>query len=84
MLDPSDGSMQYFQCHISMTGTAKTEEEEFREIYNIQVYQIPTNRPVIRDDRPDLLYPTLQSKFHAVVQDIKDRYRKGQHVVLSR
>ncbi|MBO1298857.1 MULTISPECIES: preprotein translocase subunit SecA [unclassified Enterococcus] len=66
-----------------MTGTAKTEEEEFREIYNIQIIQIPTNRPVIRDDRPDLLYPTLTSKFNAVVQDIKDRYRKGQPVLVG-
>ena len=66
-----------------MTGTAKTEEEEFREIYNIQVIQIPTNRPIIRDDRPDLLYPTLQSKFVAVVQDIKERYRKGQPVLVG-
>lgn len=76
----------YFRMYkklAGMTGTAKTEEEEFREIYNIQVYQIPTNRPVIRDDRPDLLYPTLQSKFHAVVQDIKDRYRKGQPVLVG-
>ena len=48
-----------------MTGTAKTEEEEFREIYNMQVITIPTNKPVIRDDRPDLLYPTLKSKFNA-------------------
>ncbi|HCR4425438.1 TPA: preprotein translocase subunit SecA [Enterococcus faecium] len=75
----------YFRMYkklAGMTGTAKTEEE-FREIYNIQVYQIPTNRPVIRDDRPDLLYPTLQSKFHAVVQDIKDRYRKGQPVLVG-
>ena len=59
-----------------MTGTAKTEEEEFREIYNMQVIQIPTNRPIVRDDRADLLYPTLESKFHAVVQDIKERHRK--------
>lgn len=66
-----------------MTGTAKTEEEEFREIYNIQVIQIPTNRPVIRDDRPDLLYPTLESKFTAVVQDIKERYRKGQPILVG-
>lgn len=66
-----------------MTGTAKTEEEEFREIYNIQVIQIPTNRPVIRDDRADLLYPTLESKFKAVVQDIKERYRKGQPVLVG-
>lgn len=66
-----------------MTGTAKTEEEEFREIYNIQVIQIPTNRPVVRDDRADLLYPTLQTKFQAVVQDIKERYRKGQPVLVG-
>ncbi len=66
-----------------MTGTAKTEEEEFREIYNIQVIQIPTNRPVIRDDRADLLYPTLESKFTTVVQDIKERYRKGQPILVG-
>ncbi|MBF8808368.1 MAG: preprotein translocase subunit SecA [Enterococcus lacertideformus] len=76
----------YFRMYkklSGMTGTAKTEEEEFREIYNIQVCQIPTNRPVVRDDRPDLLYPTLSSKFHAVVQDIKERYRKGQPVLVG-
>lgn len=66
-----------------MTGTAKTEEEEFREIYNMQVIQIPTNKPVIRDDRPDILYTTLNSKFKAVVQDIKERYRKGQPVLVG-
>ncbi|ENZ5661537.1 preprotein translocase subunit SecA [Enterococcus hirae] len=76
----------YFRMYkklSGMTGTAKTEEEEFREIYNIQVCQIPTNRPVIRDDRPDLLYPTLTSKFQAVVQDIKERHRKGQPVLVG-
>lgn len=66
-----------------MTGTAKTEEEEFREIYNMEVLQIPTNEPVIRDDRSDLLYPTLNSKFRAVTQDIKERYRKGQPVLVG-
>ena len=54
-----------------MTGTAKTEDEEFREIYNMEVISIPTNKPVIRDDRPDILYPNLKSKFKAVVEDIK-------------
>src|SRR5699024_5165598 len=49
-----------------MTGTAKTEEEEFREIYNMDVIAVPTNRPVARDDKDDLLYPTLDSKFKAV------------------
>lgn len=76
----------YFRMYkklAGMTGTAKTEEEEFREIYNIQVTQIPTNKPIIRDDRADLLYPTLESKFKAVVQDIKERYRKGQPVLVG-
>ena len=76
----------YFRMYkklAGMTGTAKTEEEEFREIYNMQVIQIPTNRPIIRDDRPDLLYPSLDSKFKAVVQDIKDRHRKGQPVLVG-
>ncbi|KAF1305491.1 preprotein translocase subunit SecA [Enterococcus saccharolyticus] len=72
-----------YQKLAGMTGTAKTEEEEFREIYNMQVFQIPTNRPVVRDDRADLLYPTLTSKFNAVVQDIKERYRKGQPVLVG-
>ena len=74
----------YFRMYkklAGMTGTAKTEEEEFREIYNIQVIQIPTNRPIIRDDRPDLLYPTLESKFNAVVEDIKERYQDRKSVV---
>ncbi|MBM7712634.1 preprotein translocase subunit SecA [Enterococcus xiangfangensis] len=76
----------YFRMYkklAGMTGTAKTEEEEFREIYNIEVIQIPTNRPVIREDHSDLLYPTLESKFHAVVQDIKERHRKGQPILVG-
>ena len=76
----------YFRMYkklAGMTGTAKTEEEEFREIYNIEVVQIPTNRPVIREDHADLLYPTLESKFHAVVQDIKERHRKGQPILVG-
>lgn len=66
-----------------MTGTAKTEEEEFREIYNMQVITIPTNKPVIRDDRPDLLYPTLKSKFNAVADDIERRHKAGQPVLVG-
>ncbi|MDT2525315.1 preprotein translocase subunit SecA [Enterococcus raffinosus] len=76
----------YFRMYkklAGMTGTAKTEEEEFREIYNIEVIQIPTNRPVIREDHADLLYPTLESKFHAVVRDIKERHRKGQPILVG-
>ncbi|WP_051237908.1 preprotein translocase subunit SecA [Lacticigenium naphthae] len=66
-----------------MTGTAKTEEEEFREIYNMNVVAIPTNRPIIRDDKPDLLYPTLESKFKAVVEEIKKRHQKGQPILVG-
>lgn len=66
-----------------MTGTAKTEEEEFREIYNMQVIKIPTNRPIARKDRPDILYPTLDSKFDAVVDEIKQRHAKGQPVLVG-
>ena len=66
-----------------MTGTAKTEEEEFREIYNMQVITIPTNRPLIRIDNPDILYPTLSSKFAAVVNEIKERHAKGQPVLVG-
>ena len=66
-----------------MTGTAKTEQEEFREIYNMDVITVPTNRPVIRDDRPDLLYPTLKSKFMAVVEDIKTRHQAGQPILVG-
>ena len=66
-----------------MTGTAKTEEEEFRDIYNMNVIAIPTNRPLVRDDRDDIIYPTLESKFQAVVEDIKERYETGQPVLVG-
>ena len=66
-----------------MTGTGKTEEEEFREIYNIRVIPIPTNRPVQRIDHPDLLYPSLETKFKAVVEDVKERYKTGQPVLVG-
>lgn len=66
-----------------MTGTAKTEQEEFREIYNMETITIPTNKPVIRKDEPDLLYPTLQSKFHAVVERIKKLHAKGQPILVG-
>ncbi|WP_025729000.1 preprotein translocase subunit SecA [Atopobacter phocae] len=76
----------YFRMYkklSGMTGTAKTEEEEFREIYNMQTIVIPTNRPIIRDDQEDLLYPTLQSKFEAVVRDIKERHAMGQPILVG-
>ncbi|GGG34670.1 preprotein translocase subunit SecA [Lactobacillus apis] len=66
-----------------MTGTAKTEEEEFREIYNMQVITVPTNRPIIRIDRPDVLYPNLDSKYAAVVDEIKERHANGQPVLVG-
>ncbi|WP_261806408.1 preprotein translocase subunit SecA [Lapidilactobacillus luobeiensis] len=76
----------YFRMYnklAGMTGTAKTEEEEFREIYNMDVISIPTNRPVIRVDHSDLLYPSLRSKFNAVVGDIKERHEKGQPILVG-
>lgn len=66
-----------------MTGTAKTEEEEFREVYNMRIIPIPTNKPVARIDHPDVLYPTLASKFRAVVEDVKRRHAKGQPVLVG-
>ncbi|HEM2832396.1 TPA: preprotein translocase subunit SecA [Streptococcus suis] len=66
-----------------MTGTGKTEEEEFREIYNIRVVPIPTNRPIARVDHEDLLYPSLEYKFNAVITDVKRRYEKGQPVLVG-
>ncbi|RPA65472.1 preprotein translocase subunit SecA [Aerococcus agrisoli] len=76
----------YFRMYeklSGMTGTAKTEEEEFREIYNMNVIQIPTNKPVIREDKSDVLYPNLKSKFRAVIADIKERHEKGQPVLVG-
>lgn len=66
-----------------MTGTAKTEKEEFREIYNMEVISIPTNKPVIRHDDVDVLYPTLKSKFDAVVEEVKKRHAKGQPILVG-
>lgn len=76
----------YFRMYdklSGMTGTAKTEEEEFREIYNMNVVSIPTNRPVQRLDAADQLYPNLKSKFAAVVKDIKERHDKGQPILVG-
>lgn len=66
-----------------MTGTAKTEEEEFRNIYNMDVIAIPTNKPVIREDRPDMIYKTMDAKFKAVVEEIKRRHETGQPVLVG-
>ncbi|MCA1021268.1 preprotein translocase subunit SecA [Halobacillus litoralis] len=66
-----------------MTGTAKTEEEEFMNIYNMRVVVIPTNRDIQRDDKADLVYKTMDGKFKAVVEDIKNRHENGQPVLVG-
>ncbi len=76
----------YFRMYeklSGMTGTAKTEEEEFRNIYNMNVVVIPTNRPIARDDRADLIYASIEGKFRAVAEEIKERYDKGQPVLVG-
>ncbi|SHF89054.1 preprotein translocase subunit SecA [Ornithinibacillus halophilus] len=66
-----------------MTGTAKTEEEEFRNIYNMDVIAIPTNKPIVRDDKPDMIYKSMEGKFKAAVQYIKERHEAGQPVLVG-
>ncbi len=66
-----------------MTGTAKTEEEEFRNIYNMYVIQIPTNKPVIRKDMADLIFATKQDKYNAIINEIKERHATGQPVLVG-
>ena len=66
-----------------MTGTAQTEESEFREIYGMDVVCIPTNRPVQRIDHPDVVYKTEKGKLHAIVEDVKKSYEKGQPVLVG-
>ena len=76
----------YFRMYkklAGMTGTAKTEEEEFRNIYNMYVVEVPTNLPVIRIDDPDLMFLTTKAKFEAIAADIKERYQKGQPVLVG-
>src|SRR5699024_6019246 len=66
-----------------MTGTAKTEEEECRNIYNMDVIAIPTNKPIIRDDRADMIYKTMDGKLRDVVEDIKKHHEAGQPVLVA-
>ena len=76
----------YFRMYkklSGMTGTGKTEEEEFRNIYNMFVTSIPTNRPVIREDAPDFIYSNMESKFNAVAREVKERHEKGQPILLG-
>ncbi len=76
----------YFRMYkklAGMTGTAKTEENEFREIYNLDVIEIPTNKPVIRVDNNDIIYKNENAKFRAIVEDIKKSHEKGQPVLVG-
>ncbi|MDD4212669.1 MAG: preprotein translocase subunit SecA [Bacilli bacterium] len=76
----------YFRMYrklAGMTGTAKTEEEEFRNIYNMYVVEIPTNKPIIRIDMADSMYLTSKAKFEAIADDIKARYQAGQPVLVG-
>src|SRR4051794_1673764 len=76
----------YFRLYdklAGMTGTAKTEEKEFVEIYNLHVVEIPTNVPVARNDEHDYVFKTKEGKFKAVAQDIKERFEKGQPVLVG-
>ena len=76
----------YFRMYnklAGMTGTAMTEEEEFEEIYKLDVIEIPTNKPVVRKDHPDVVYKNEDAKFRAVVRDIKESYEKGQPVLVG-
>ena len=76
----------YFRLYeklSGMTGTALTEEEEFREIYKLDVVEIPTNKPVIREDHPDVVYKTERAKFAAVIDDIEEHHAKGQPILVG-
>ena len=76
----------YFRMYkklAGMTGTAKTEEEEFRNIYNMFVVEIPTNKPVIRVDAPDLIFRSTEAKYKAIAKEIKERHEKGQPILVG-
>ncbi|MFB4164569.1 preprotein translocase subunit SecA [Alteribacillus sp. JSM 102045] len=76
----------YFRMYdklAGMTGTAKTEEEEFRNIYGMNVTAIPTNKPIIREDKPDMIYKSREGKFKAVAEKIEELYKSGQPVLVG-
>jgi preprotein translocase subunit SecA len=76
----------YFRMYTKlagMTGTAKTEEDEFRKIYGLDVVVIPTNKPMIREDLPDAVYKTVKGKAEAIVRDIEERHSKGQPILVG-
>jgi preprotein translocase subunit SecA len=72
-----------YQKLAGMTGTAKTEEEEFKKIYGLEVVVVPTNRPMIREDKPDVVYKSIASKYRMVVEEIVERHKKGQPVLVG-
>ncbi len=72
-----------YQKLAGMTGTAKTEEDEFRSIYGMDVVIIPTNKPVVREDRPDVVYRTQMGKYKAIVDKVVERYEAGQPVLVG-
>ena len=72
-----------FNKLAGMTGTAKTEEEEFRTIYNMRVIEIPTNKPVIRDDKPDLVFAKQSAKYKAICDEVEKRHSYGQPILLG-
>lgn len=76
----------YFRMYVKlagMTGTAKTEEDEFRHIYSMDVVVIPTNRPIVRQDLPDSIYKSIEGKFRAVLKDIVERHATGQPILVG-
>jgi preprotein translocase subunit SecA len=76
----------YFRMYkklSGMTGTAKTEEEEFREIYGVDVIEVPTNKPVVRNDNQDVIYKTEQGKFNAVINEITEKHKTGQPILVG-
>lgn len=76
----------YFRLYkklAGMTGTAQTSAEEFDKVYGLEVVSIPTNQPMMRKDEPDLIYKTLEAKYNAIVKDVKERYEKGQPVLIG-
>src|SRR2546422_426522 len=76
-------SFRLYEKLAGMTGTAKTEEKEFVEIYNLHVVEIPTNVDVMREDKNDLIFKSVEGKFQAVMRDIKERHEKGQPVLVG-
>ncbi len=76
----------YFRMYdklSGMTGTAMTEEAEFREIYKLDIIEVPTNKPMIREDLPDVVYKTEKAKFNAVIEDIVEHHKTGQPVLVG-